>query len=81
MAEAGPPCRQTDWAQLMRLGLGALRLSPEAFWEMTPVEFARALEGAGLARPAGASLTRSGLERLMAAYPDLPTGRQPPKEG
>ena len=34
-----------DWPGLMRLGLGALRLPPEAFWSMTPGEFRLALEG------------------------------------
>ncbi|MEM1299882.1 MAG: phage tail assembly chaperone, partial [Pseudomonadota bacterium] len=29
---------QVDWPHLMRLGLGALRLSPEVFWNMTPNE-------------------------------------------
>ena len=59
-----------DWPQLMRLGLGVLRLPPEAFWAMTPVEFRLALEGAGVLRPEGAGLGRAGLERLMAAFPD-----------
>lgn len=59
---------RTDWAALMRLGLGALRLPPEVFWAMTPVEFRRALEGAGLA--SAAPLGRSGLDALMARFPD-----------
>ena len=59
-----------DWPQLMRLGLGVLRLPPEAFWAMTPVEFHRALEGAGVLRSEGAGLGRAGLERLMASFPD-----------
>lgn len=55
----------------MRLGLGALRLAPTAFWEMTPCELRRALEGAGIL-PIGsaAPLSRDGLEQLMAAFPD-----------
>lgn len=61
-----------DWDRLMRLGLGALRLAPDAFWAMTPVEFLRALEGAGLLPAPGAAMGRPGLERLMAAYPDAP---------
>ena len=60
-----------DWTQLMRLGLGALRLPADAFWGMTPVELRRALEGAGLLRGA-AALDRAGLARLMAAHPDAP---------
>lgn len=61
---------QTDWAALMRLGLGALRLPPEVFWSMTPAELRLALEGAGLARPPGAAMDRGRLADLMAAYPD-----------
>lgn len=64
-----------DWPALMRAGLGALRLAPESFWAMTPREFLLALEGAGLAGRADAPLRRAGLERLMAACPDLPTDR------
>ena len=29
----------------MRMGLGVLKLSPAAFWDMTPLEFQRAMEG------------------------------------
>lgn len=62
---------RVDWAALMRLGLGALRLSPDVFWGMTPREFSHALEGAGLA-PFGDmhGLSRGGLEALMARFPD-----------
>jgi uncharacterized phage protein (TIGR02216 family) len=45
-----------------------LRLAPEAFWRMTPREFAaalRVLQGA----PAPA-LNRQGFERLQARFPD-----------
>lgn len=65
---AGP----VDWPALMRLGLGALRLPPEAFWAMTPGEFRRALEGAGLVPVGGAAraMDRGRLGELMAAFPD-----------
>ncbi len=61
-----------DWPGLMRLGLGVLRLPPEAFWAMTPIEFQRALEGAGVLAPGGGSawMGRDTLERLMARFPD-----------
>lgn len=59
-----------DWDALMRLGLGRLRLTPETFWAMTPVELERAAEGAGLALPAGAAPDRQTLATLMARYPD-----------
>ncbi len=62
----------TDWAALMRLGLGALRLPPEVFWAMTPAELRLALEGAGLARAPGTAMDRGRLADLMAAYPDRP---------
>jgi len=60
------------WVELMQLGLGTLRLSPEVFWAMTPVELRRALEGAGiLAAGGGASwMERATLEGLMARFPD-----------
>ena len=62
---------RVDWRCLMRLGLGALRLDPDAFWAMTPDEFRCALEGAGLAcfGSAGA-MSRSGLQALMERFPD-----------
>lgn len=71
-----------DWPQLMRLGLGALRLPPPAFWEMTPPELLAALEGAGLAAPEGgaATMTRTGLAALMARFPDQGHGRKPDAE-
>lgn len=60
------------WAELMRLGLGVLHLSPEAFWSMTPVELQRALEGAGVLTSGndGNWMRRSTLERLMSRFPD-----------
>lgn len=65
------------WAELMRLGLGALRLPPEVFWGMTPVELHRALEGAGLVGPRrdAAAIDRAALDRLMARFPDHGRGR------
>lgn len=51
----------------MHVGLGLLRLGPEAFWRMTPREFAAAC-GSG---PAGRSvLSRAGFEALVERYPD-----------
>ena len=68
---AGRPAEALDWDGLMRLGLGALRLPPDQFWAMTPLELCRALEGAGLRPIRGSALDRSALERLMAAFPDV----------
>ena len=60
------------WVELMRLGLGTLRLSPEVFWAMTPVELQRALEGVGILAVGGAGgwMERATLEGLMAQFPD-----------
>lgn len=65
-----------DWPALMRLGLGTLRLPPEAFWSMTPGEFRRALEGAGIAPIGGGarSMDRGRLVELMTAFPDRGAG-------
>jgi uncharacterized phage protein (TIGR02216 family) len=55
-----------DWPGLMRVGLFELRLSPEAFWRLTPVELKIMLG----AERTGLVLTRARLEELAAAYPD-----------
>lgn len=63
--------KAVDWAGLMRLGLGGLRLSPEVFWAMTPRELMLALEGAGLLPVAGMGpMQGDRLAELMAAFPD-----------
>ncbi|MGR3468556.1 MAG: rcc01693 family protein [Shimia sp.] len=54
-----------DWAALVELGLRRLRLTPDAFWALTPAEL-RLMAG----ESARATITRSGLDALMAAYPD-----------
>lgn len=59
-----------DWDALMRAGLGALRLSPEVFWCMTPRELSRALEGAGLVPGPASALRHDDLEALMKEFPD-----------
>lgn len=53
------------WSELMRAGLFGLRLTPEAFWALTPAEL-RVMLGENRA----AVMDRSGFEALMAAYPD-----------
>ncbi|MCB1425418.1 MAG: phage tail assembly chaperone [Brucellaceae bacterium] len=50
----------------MRLGLTLLRLPPDAFWAMTPLELAACLPPR--ATPGGCS--RAGLEALMHRFPD-----------
>lgn len=58
----------------MAIGFGVLRLSPRAFWSMTPRELASALGGTG-ARP-GAAPTRGVLDGLMTAFPDSKENRR-----
>ncbi len=59
--------RRVDWPALMAAGIGGLRLHPEAFWALSPVELRAALGAqGGVASPLG----RSGLSALMAAHPD-----------
>jgi uncharacterized phage protein (TIGR02216 family) len=55
-----------DWAGLMRAGLGELRLPPEVFWRLTPIEL-RIMLGVDAVQP---PLTRARLEELAAAFPD-----------
>ncbi|WP_407945165.1 phage tail assembly chaperone [Oryzicola mucosus] len=52
----------------MAVGLGLLRLSPSAFWSMTPREFERAASILMPARAQGPS--RQALDALMRSYPD-----------
>ncbi|WP_319636896.1 rcc01693 family protein [Brucella sp. MAB-22] len=51
----------------MRAGFGLLRLSPQAFWSMTPRELNAAL---GSAAPVFDAPSRQSLETLMRAFPD-----------
>ena len=55
-----------DWAGLLRAGLGRLRLPPDLFWRLTPIELQLMLGLAGQSGP----LTRARLEELAAAFPD-----------
>jgi uncharacterized phage protein (TIGR02216 family) len=55
-----------DWPGMLRLALAGLRLSPEAFWRMTPAEFLLALGDADESRP----MTRDGLKALTDRFPD-----------
>jgi uncharacterized phage protein (TIGR02216 family) len=51
----------------MHAGLGVLRLSPSAFWAMTPIELRAAL---GIGRAGTFALSRHALGALMRRYPD-----------
>ena len=55
------------WDEAIGFGLGVLRLSPQAFWSMTPRELALAIHAAtGATTP----LRRQELCDLMTRYPD-----------
>jgi uncharacterized phage protein (TIGR02216 family) len=56
------------WKDAIGFGLGVLRLSPEAFWRMTPRELAATIEavkGRTVSPP-----DRASLNDLMRRYPD-----------
>ncbi|URK88205.1 phage tail assembly chaperone [Rhizobium sp. RCAM05350] len=55
------------WGPVIHAGLCLLRLPAQDFWSMTPREIQAALGGL---RPAAAVPARSGVEMLMAAFPD-----------
>ncbi|MCW8843791.1 MAG: phage tail assembly chaperone [Rhodobacteraceae bacterium] len=65
-----------DWPTLLRIGLHGLRLRPEAFWALTPVEL-QIMLGQGATAP---SLTRQGLDALLKAHPDDTEGRADERE-
>lgn len=58
------------WATLIKAGLQGLGLTPEQFWRLTPGEL-RVMLGQG---GSSAALTRTGLDALLAAYPDEERG-------
>jgi uncharacterized phage protein (TIGR02216 family) len=55
------------WDEAIGFGLGVLKLSPQAFWTMTPRELALAIHAA---TGATAPLARRDLADLMKRYPD-----------
>lgn len=54
------------WEEIMRFGLGVMRLSPAALWAATPREIAAA------AGPGGTAPGRGELAALMRRFPDTP---------
>ncbi len=56
-----------DWPALMRAGLQGLRLKPDEFWCLTPIELLLML---GLEGGGAKGLTRDGLAELSARFPD-----------
>ncbi|WAP71283.1 rcc01693 family protein [Jiella pelagia] len=57
------------WDEAMAVGFGVLRLSPEAFWKMTPRELSGVLSPRRQAGAAAPSAT--GLFGLMRRFPDI----------
>jgi uncharacterized phage protein (TIGR02216 family) len=55
------------WARLIGFGLGVLRLSPDAFWRMTPRELAYAIDAA---TGGTEQMDRTALSDLMNRFPD-----------
>lgn len=55
-----------DWPALIRAGIQGLRLSPDAFWALTPAEL-RVMLGVDSGRK---PMLSNGLAALMAAWPD-----------
>jgi uncharacterized phage protein (TIGR02216 family) len=55
-----------DWPALMRAVMQGLRLTPDAFWALTPAELQVMLGDPAQSAP----LLSDGLEALMAAWPD-----------
>jgi uncharacterized phage protein (TIGR02216 family) len=56
------------WRDAIGFGLGVLRLSPDAFWRMTPRELALAIEAVrGRGSP---PIERAVLDALMQRFPD-----------
>ena len=60
--------RPFPWAEAMAFGFGVLRLSPDAFWRMTPRELAHAI--AAVRGRALVPIDRADLDRLMQQFPD-----------
>lgn len=64
---SGNATRPFPWGPVIHAGLSLLRLPPQTFWALTPIEFFAMTGGMG-ARTAG--LERGAMERLMRAFPD-----------
>lgn len=56
------------WETAMQVGFGVLRLSPDAFWRMTPRELAAAMTALRGSVPE--AICRARLDELMRQFPD-----------
>lgn len=62
------------WEAAMQVGFGVLRLSPDAFWRMTPRELAAAMTALRGSVPA--AIGRMRLDELMRQFPDREVGHE-----
>ncbi len=61
------------WESMMAIAFGALRLSPKAFWKMTPCEWQAGVRGWKESRGIGQetlAVGREELNALMLQFPD-----------
>lgn len=56
------------WQTAMQVGFGVLKLSPDAFWRMTPRELAAAMTALRGGMPE--AIGRARLSELMRLFPD-----------
>lgn len=61
------------WEAAIGFGLGVLKLSPDAFWRMTPRELALAVRA--IRRPQEQPIQRAALDALAARFPDIPNDK------
>lgn len=61
-----------NWPALIGFGLGTLRLSPRAFWSMTPRELTAAARGLHGPPSATIPMDPTTLDALRTRYPDIP---------
>ena len=62
------------WAAAMQVGFGLLKLSPDAFWRMTPRELAAAMTV--LRGGESEAIGRIRLGELMQQFPDREAGHE-----
>lgn len=63
------------WDEAIGFALGVLRLSPEAFWRMTPRELAHAIRAVRGAMPS--PLKRAEFDALLRRFPDADDRSRP----
>ncbi|KAB0679945.1 rcc01693 family protein [Aureimonas leprariae] len=56
------------WDEAMAAGFGLLRLTPDAFWRLSPREFAQAIRP--FVRDGRDAPSRAALDRLLQRFPD-----------